>query len=240
MHFAGHQALHNSAQLSFTHWPILFKKKIKNCAEATQTTIRGDAQYLWEPLSMSCVQQKSNMAHILDIAMFCVLPFYSVWPLLSVSLSISQCVFTLLFPPLLFFFCLPLHASCWWHFLGERLVCGWVTGTVTLHVAGLGCRSAVPDGRLVYRRRRDATSWLFQNTAVLEQDGGWGHDCADTSSWQDTCVCRLLEHLKPPRGWARYRAVSRHRRAEVFTQSGVSGVKFSQTCQTAQPTKIKA
>ncbi len=131
---------------------------------------------------MSRIQQKSNTAHILDIAVFCVLPFYAVWPLLSISLSISQYVFTPLFPPLLFFFCLPLHASCWWHFLGERLVCGWVTGTVTLHVSGLGCRSAVPDRRLVYRRRRDATAWLFQTTAVLKQGGGWGHDCADTTS----------------------------------------------------------
>lgn len=180
---------------------------------------------------MSCIQQKSNTAHILDIAMFCVLPFYSAWPLLSVSLSISQCVFTPLFPPLLFFFCLPLHASCWWRFLGKRLVCGWVTGTVTLHVAGLGCRSAVPDGRLVYRRQWDATSWLFQNTAVLEQDGGWGHDCADTSSWQGTCMCTPET---PPVARARYRAVSRHRRAEVFTQSGVSGVKFSQTTQSSK------
>lgn len=180
---------------------------------------------------MSCIQQKSNTAHILDIAMFCVLPFYSAWPLLSVSLSISQCVFTPLFPPLLFFFCLPRHASCWWRFLGKRLVCGWVTGTVTLHVAELGCRSAVPDGRLVYRRQGDATSWLFQNTAVLEQDGGWG-------AW----LCRYLilagyMHAytwNPPVARARYRAVSRHRRAEVFTQSGVSGVKFSQTTQSTK------
>lgn len=40
----------------------------------------------------------------------------------------------------------------------------------------------MPDGRLVYHRRRDATAWLFQTTAVLEQGGGWGHDCADTTS----------------------------------------------------------
>lgn len=40
----------------------------------------------------------------------------------------------------------------------------------------------MPDGRLVYRRRKDATAWLFQTTAVLKQSGGWGHDCADTTS----------------------------------------------------------
>lgn len=215
--------------LSWASHTGLFCKKKKINSTRRQTTRRADTKSLWEPLSMFRVQQKSNMAHILDIAVFCVLPFYSVWPLLSVSLSISQYVFTPLFPPLLFFFCLPLRASCWRHFLGERLVCGWVTGTVTLHVAGLGCRSSMPDERLVYRGQREATARLFQTTAVLQQDGGRGHDCADTSSWQGTCARRLPTPETPLRPRLRYKKVSRHRRAEVFTLSCVSGVKFSQS-----------
>lgn len=102
---------------------------------------------------------------------------------------ISHFIFSLSISPLVLLF---------WHRLGERLVCWWVTWIVSLHVAGLGYRSTVPDGRLVYCRRRDTASWLFQTTAVPKPGEG-GMTVQMPRLGRGVRVrARALQHLKLP------------------------------------------
>lgn len=133
-----------------------------------------------------------------------------IWPSSSFSLSVCLHSFISSSPLILLF------SSSFF----ERLVCWWVTWIVNLHVAGLGCRSTVPDGRLVYCRRRDTASWLFQTTAVPKpSEGGWLCRCLVLA---EVCERVRSSTWNSPCGSAE--VVSRHRRADgVYAVSSYWG-----------------